>query len=207
MAFIKKNNTELESSTAPEEPRNLEDLMVSLEDETPSVRRQAARDLVEFPAASPALVSRLKRETNLSVRGAIFGTLTRLGDDAAVAGLVDCLRSEESALRNEAIEAMKQLPAEVATIMQELLSDPDPDVRIFTLNILESLRHPDVEKWLIQVIESDEHVNVCGAALDVLCEVGSEAAQEALVRVKERFLGEAYVQFAASLALKRIRNQ
>jgi HEAT repeat protein len=121
-------------------------------------------------------------------------------------GLVECLRSEDAALRNEVIEAMKLLPGEVAPIMQSLLADLDPDVRIFAVNILESLRHADVESWLIQVIENDPEVNVCAAAVDLLSEVASANAIEALVRLKLRFPKEPYIQFAAELALQRIRG-
>ncbi len=95
------------------------------------------------------------------MREVILTTLTRLGDDVAVDGLVLCLRSEDAALRNEAIQAMKELPDEVAQLMSGILADPDPDVRIFAVNVLESLRHPQVEAWLIGVIERDPHVNVC----------------------------------------------
>ena len=88
--------------------------------------------------------------------------------------------------------------------MHGMLKDTDSDVRIFAVNILESLRHPQVESWLIEVIESDPHVNVCATAVDLLGEVGSSAAREALVRLKGRFPEEPYVQFAADLALRRI---
>jgi HEAT repeat protein len=99
---------------------------------------------------------------------------------------------------------MKLLPEEVAPIMRELLGDADPDVRIFAVNILESLRHPEVEAWLIEVIATDPHVNVCATAVDLLGEVGSAAAREALLHLKARFSDEPYVQFATDLALRRI---
>ncbi len=145
-------------------------------------------------------------EQDLSVREVILTTLTRLGDATAVAGLVNCLRSEDTALRNEAIEAMKQLPDEVAPIMHGLLTDADPDVRIFSVNVLESLRHPDVETWLIEVIASDLHVNVCATAVDLLSEVGTAAALAPLTQLKARFAAEPYMQFAADLALHRIQE-
>jgi hypothetical protein len=99
---------------------------------------------------------------------------------------------------------MKTLPVEVAPIMRGLLADQDPDVRIFAINILESLRHPDVEAWLIEVIEREPMVNVCGTAADLLSEVGSGASRDALERLKARFATEPYIQFATALALKRL---
>ena len=204
MALIKHPTNEPLAQDERKQPRDCASLAVELCSPNPIARRWAARDLIACPGATRALVDQLKREPELSVREVILTTLTRIGDEVAVAGLVDCLRSEDAALRNEAVDAMKQLPEEVAPLMRGLLADADPDVRIFAVNILESLRHPEVEAWLIEVIERDAHVNVCGTAVDLLGEVGSVAARAALGRLKARFQDEPYVQFAADLALTRI---
>jgi len=185
-------------------PRDFTGLCQALEDDSPKARRWAARDLAAFPEASAALLARLGREPDHSVREVMLTSLTRLGDATALAGLIDCLRSEDALLRNEAIEALQQLPEEVAPHMERLLADPDSDVRIFAVNVLQSLRHPGVEPWLIAVIERDAHVNVCAAAVDLLGEVGSGAARAPLQALKERFPHEPYIRFAVDLALKRI---
>jgi len=204
MAFVKKNGSEPVAVEERLHGRDYPGLLAQLGDPDPAARRWAARDLRDFPEAACALVERLKVEPEGSVREVILTTLSRLGDPAAIAGLVDCLRSDDAAVRNEVVEAMKQLPDEVAPIIRQLLSDPDSDVRIFTVNILESLRHPGVEAWLIEVIENDPHLNVCATAVDLLGEVGSAAAREPLSRLKARFGDDPYIQFAADLALKRI---
>ena len=204
MALVK---TQIEQPVTEDERKQVRDcssLMAELENANPMARRWAARDLTDCPASSAALVNRLLREEDDAVRDVILTTLTSLGDEVAVAGLVNCLRSEDAALRNEAIEAMKQLPDKVAPIMCGLLADADPDVRIFAVNVLESLRHPEVESWLITVIDNDPQLNVCATAVDLLGEVGSAAAQEPLLRLKARYADEPYIQFAADLALKRI---
>ena len=205
MVFIKKQTSEPVYKDERKRERNCASLLEQLSDPNPTARRWAARDLVNFQEVA-ALVARLKLEPEVSVREVILTTLTRLGDPAAVAGLVDCLRSEDAALRNEAIEAMSQLPDEVAPIMQELLADLDPDIRIFAVNILESLCHPEVEAWLIDVVETDPHVNVCATAVNLLCEVGTEAAVEPLARLRTRFTKEPYIHFAIDVALKRIHE-
>jgi HEAT repeat protein len=204
MAFIKRQPDATEYSGERKYARDCAGLALQLSDDKAIARRWAARDLVACPNASGPLVDRLKLETDVSVREVILTALTRIGDDLAVVGLVECLRSEDAALRNEAIDAMKQLPDEVAPLMRGLLDDTDPDVRIFAVNILESLCHPDVESWLIDVIERDAHVNVCATAVDLLGEVGSVASKEALLRLKKRFSDEPFVQFAADIALRRI---
>ena len=204
MALVKQKAAPFDGEDRRERSRDCADLAAELEDANPASRRWAARDLIDCPDSAQALVSRLRREEEVAVREVILTTLIRLDDASALGGLVQCLRSEDAALRNEVIEAMKLLPGEVAPIMQSLLADPDPDVRIFAVNILESLRHANVESWLIQVIEKDPEVNVCAAALDLLSEVASARAFEPLVQLKLRFSEEPYIQFAAELALQRI---
>lgn len=184
--------------------RDCEALQGQLQADSAEERRWAARDLADCPDSAQALVTRLLAEPDASVREVILTTLTRLGDAHAVAGLVQCMRSDDAALRNEAIEAMKQLPEAVAPLMRGLLADEDSDMRIFAVNILESLRHPEVETWLAEVVEHDPHVNVCATAVDLLGEVGSRAVLEPLLRMRLRFAHEPYIQFAADLAIKRI---
>jgi HEAT repeat protein len=206
MALVKRKATQPAEPGRPKQQRNREELTRALEDADAAVRRQAARDIVPCLHAAGELVSRLKREQDSAVREVILNSLVRLNDPSAVSGLVDCLRGEDVALRNEVIETFKRLGGEVAPVLRTLLADPDPDVRIFVVNILDSERHPEIESWLIDVIERDAHVNVCSTAVDLLCEAGTEAAIDPLVRLKARFQSEPYIQFAADLALKRIRE-
>jgi HEAT repeat protein len=204
MALIKKENAVSPATDERHVRRDPAGLIEGLTDPDPMVRRWSARDLAEYPNASLSLVSALRAEAENSVREVIITSLTRIGDETAVEGLVACLHSDDALLRNEAIEAMKALPEKVAPLMGRLLHDPDSDVRIFAVNVLESLRHPDVEAWLLDVIEHDPHINVCATALDLLGEVGSEKAKAPLERLKARFSEDPYIQFVCDLALKRI---
>jgi len=203
MAIIKSKPTcaPLASAAAP---HDCTALAHQLSEPSAEARRWAARDMSDCPGSALTLVARLLIEPEVAVREVILTTLTRLGDQQAVPGLVSALRSEDAALRNEVIEAMKQWQEAVAPVMRSLLADADSDIRIFAVNILESLRHPDVETWLREVIESDPHVNVCGTAVDLLGEVGSPAVLDSLQGLKQRFANEPYIQFAANLAIKRI---
>jgi hypothetical protein len=206
MGLVKGKAVGTADKAEPIEQRSCEELVAALEDSDATVRRHAAQRITSCLNAATALVSRLKREENTAVREAILNSLLRMHDPSIGSGLADCLRSEDAALRNDVIETFKQLGEEVAPILRSLMADPDPDVRIFVVNILNSERHPNVEQWLIEVIERDAHVNVCATAVDLLCEVGTDAAIDPLLRLKSRFAHEPYIQFAADLALKRIRE-
>ena len=119
-------------------------------------------------------------------------------------GLLPLLRSPDAAIRNSVIELLQQMPQLVAPHILQLLNDPNPDVRIFTVNILESLRHPNVVAWLVGVLEVDPHVNVCATAIDLLGEVGDHRAVDALRAVKQRFPDDPFIQFSADVALGQI---
>jgi HEAT repeat protein len=210
MPFVKSVKLPLPTPPTEDERRasnrDCSHLEQQLSDPDPAKRRWAARDLADCPESAAALLEQLQKEQDKAVREIILTTLTRLGTNEVTAGMIHCLRSEDAALRNEAIEAMKLLPGTVAPIMSELLKDADSDVRIFAVNILESLRHPHVEIWLRDVIERDHHVNVCATAVDLLVEVGTIDSQDALENLSVRFPNEPYIRFAADLALKRIRS-
>jgi HEAT repeat protein len=184
--------------------RDREGLIAQLDSPSDFERRMAARDLAEQPDVSEALCRRLGIEEASPVRAVLFSSLTQIGDAAAVAGLMALLRSEDAELRCGSIEALKCLPDQIGTHIQTLLHDDDPDVRIFIVNILEALPHPDVPHWLCQVIEEEREVNVCAAAIDLLAELGTADMVPALLAVKGRFAGTPYIAFAVDLTIERI---
>ena len=206
MALVKNPHRPSRDDTGRRELRDYNGLINELIAADPTVRRWAARDLGVYAEAADDLLALIKVETDRSVREVALSSLTCIGTETAVAGLVGCLRSDAADLRNEASEAMKSLPQAVAPIMRALLHDPDPDVRILAINILESLCHPEVESWLLAVIDTEPVLNVCGTAVDLLSEVGTAAAREPLRRLRERFADEPYIQFATQLALKRLES-
>ena len=53
----------------------------------------------------------------------------------------------------------------------------------------------------------DPHVNVCAAAVDGLTEVGGPDALPDLEDLRDRFAGNAFMEFAIDAASRRIRGQ
>ena len=189
---------------AREYPRDAEGLTLQLQDPDPAVRRWAVRDLTHAPAMATVLCQHLLKETDHAVRESIFTTLRHRESDEVATGLIPLLRSEDPGLRNAAIEVLSGMPKVMGPHIERLLTDPDVDVRIFTLNVLNELRHPDVARWENGVLEHDAHVNVVAAALEVLAESGTAEALPAIAKARQRFAHDAFIGFAADLAQQRI---
>ena len=196
------------SSLHPVEPRqnerDLPGLAVQLDHADPTVRRWAARDLALHPQAAGVVCDRLAQEGDASVRAVLFSSASRLGGPVVVAAMVQLLRSEDPGLRNGAIDVLASLPEAVAPHIVDLLREDDSDVRIFTVNLLGNLNHPEVPNWLAGVLLNDAAVNVVGAALEVMAEVGVAETLPALRSAKARFAADPYIGFSADLAIERI---
>lgn len=175
----------------------------SLNAETVAERRQAARDLANHPESALQLGERLLDETDPSVRDALFSSLGHHASDAAAAALIPLLRSEDAALRNGAIETLACMPEAVAPRMQQLLRDADPDVRIFAVNLLVDLQHPEVASWLVDVLAREDQVNVVAAAVDVLAEIGGPEHHPVLRALNVRFPDDPFIAFAVDMAISR----
>jgi HEAT repeat protein len=183
-----------------------DDLLVELSDASSRVRRTAARDLASYPGAAMALCDRLEAEPTPSVRSVIITSLISIGTPEVAARLARHLRSDDTQLRNAAIEALQEMPGSVAPLLERLLSDDDSDVRIFAVNILAVLHHPEAPGQLARVIRTDPHFNVCAAAVDGLAEVGGAELIPDLRDLAERFADHAFMRFAVDAAIRRIRG-
>jgi len=167
-------------------------------------RWRAARGVGREPTAVPALASALAIEHSPRVREAIMTALMRIGDEASVRVLLPSLRSQDASLRGAAIEALQALPDAIVPFMGALLHDADTDVRILATELARNMPAADATRLLSELLEHEPHVNVCGAAIDVLAEVGTAAALPALQSCAKRFAGTSFLPFAVSVAVARI---
>lgn len=203
MGLLKNSGKPLPQAD-PIDSRDIEMLLAGLDSSDATLRRMAASDLIAFPQAVDALGELLQREADPQVLESLMNTLAAYSTNSAVERILPVLRSDDAFKRNLAIEVLKTLPDLVAPHIEALLDDPDPDVRIFTVNVLESLRHPKVQSWLLSVLENDQHLNVCATALDLLAEVGTEECLPVLDTLMKRYKDEPYLLYAAQVVLDRI---
>ena len=167
-------------------------------------RRRAARALSRDPDAAPALAARLEGELEPGVRDALFGSLVDIGGTLAAGLVAQLLRSADAGLRGGAVEALKRLGEDGVAVLDTLLDDRDPDVRILVVEVTRAWPGALAVPRLRRVIGDDSHVNVCGAAVDVATEVGTRELLPALAALRARFADEPFLVFAVDVACSRI---
>jgi HEAT repeat protein len=114
------------------------------------------------------------------------------------------IRSDDASLRGGAIDALKRLETDAVGLLDALMSDPDTDVRILVIEVTRAWPSELVIPRLLRVFESEPHVNVCAAAVDVATEVGTEELLGPLGRLRARFVDEPFLVFAVDIACERI---
>jgi len=179
------------------------DLQDELRNSDIAVRRAAIRRAGEL-GETELLALSLEAEHDHGLRELILTAIVRHGGIEGIRPLIDLLRSDDTSLRNSVIEILSDMGEAIVPYIQVLLSDADSDVRIFAMNIVFSLRSPQVPDIALKVILSDPHVNVCAAAVDVLAEAGTPGMAGALRDVANRFPNQPFLSFAVRTALKRI---
>jgi len=200
--FIKRDPTSLKPATAIAADLTLP--IADLGNADPDKRWRAARALGGEPTAVPALAAALAIEPSPRLREAIMTALMRVGDEASVLALLPYLRSQDAGQRAAAIDALQALPDAIRPFMVVLLNDADSDVRILATELARNMPADEATRLLSGLLEDEPHANVCGAAIEVLAEVGTSAALPALQRCATRFAGTSFLPFAVSVAVARI---
>jgi HEAT repeat protein len=200
MAFIRATT---EAPTAPVQETR-EQLIRRLAAAEPDDRRHAARELSRVPDAVAALAARLLIESDARVRDALFASLAEIGGHDAAALVAQSLRSEDAALRGGAVEALKTLADDAIEVLDVMLDDADPDVRILAVEVTRVWPSEVAAPRLRHVLDRDAHVNACAAAVDVATEVGTAELIPSLKALQLRFPDEPFLAFAAEIACSRI---
>jgi HEAT repeat protein len=170
-------------------------------------RWQAARSLAAESEAAGILGEALATEHDARVREAIFTSLIRLGSNESVEAVIPHLRSNDPALRTAALDALREMINTVRPRLPALLADPDPDIRLLCCDLVRELSAADATDLLCGVLERDPEPNVCGAAIDVLAELGTPKALPALRKCAARYRDQGFLTFAIKLAAERIACQ
>ena len=178
--------------------------MADLESPDIEVRWRAARGIAPEPKYVASLATALERESAPRVREAIITALIRIGDRSSAQVLLPYLRSQDAGVRTAAIDALQAMPDAMAPFMTSLLGDTDSDVRILAAELVRNMPAEKATSLLAALLDRESHPNVCGAAIEVLTELGTPAALPSLQACAARFAGTPFLPFAISHAIARI---
>jgi HEAT repeat protein len=183
-----------------------DDVLKSLSSPDPERRWAAARDAATLVGADVALGAALRSESDVRVREAMLTSLARIGTPQAIESIVALLRSDDANLRTGALDALRIMVAQVPELLPRLLSDADVDVRILCCDLARSLAGPEATRLMCDVLDKEDAVNVCAAAVDVLAEVGGIDALPSLRNCASRFRDSPFLAFAIKVVIDRLSS-
>lgn len=157
--------------------------------------RREAQALGQTPGAEAELGLRLRTEQDPFVREALAGALVRQGSLAAAEVLVAQLRAEDAALRNLALAALVAMPGPAAALLEGMLGDPDPGMRLFGVLLAGDLPLGGIEMTLFARLQEETDANVCATLIEVLQGLGQSLPVQLLTATAQRFRSDGLVQF------------
>jgi len=169
-------------------------------------RWAAARAATGKPECAAPLAAALRVEAAERVREAMFTSLAGMGH-AGVAGVLPLLRSDDASLRTGALDALRILVRGAPDLLPPLLEDRDVDIRILSCELARALPGDEATRLLCRLLQDEQELNVCAAAVDVLAEVGQGEALPVLAACAARFHDKPFLAFAIQVATDRISVQ
>lgn len=170
-------------------------------------RFAAARAAADLPSGLEILRQALLQESEPRVREAIFTSLARIRTPASAAVIAPCLKSDDPDVRTGALDALRAMPDATAPLLAGLLGDVDADIRVLACELVRGQPAETANEWLTALLASETEANVCGAAIEVLAEIGTPAALPVLAQCAARFPDDPFLDFAIGMARDRIGSQ
>ncbi len=127
-------------------------------------------------------------------------------DDAPIEEIMDLLKLDNAYIRNLGISILRNFGDSIKYYIVKFLIGDDRDLRIFAINVLGDVDFSESRDMLIELLETEQDINVAMTAVDYMGEIGEEEDIPLLESLKERFSGDFYAAFAVDGAIKMIRG-
>ncbi|MEA2073416.1 MAG: HEAT repeat domain-containing protein [Campylobacterota bacterium] len=207
MALVKKHVAqdipELESYS------NLEEAIEAFNDAEDDTQKDYTIDeIVKFHGGSEFLIEHIQdSEIHKNVATKIASVISAMEpDEAPIEKIMDLLKLDDAYVRNLGISMLRDFGGSIKYYIVKFLIGDDRDLRIFAINVLGDVDFAESRDMLVELLESEEDVNVAMTAVDYMGEIGEVEDIELLESLKERFSGEVYVEFAVDGAVKMIKG-
>jgi len=171
-------------------------------------RSYAIKKMPEFENGASYLVEILSDiSTGKAVDAEAATVLANINPvDAPIEEIMDLLKLHNAYIRNLAIQVLQDYGDAIKYYIVKFLIGDDRDLRIFAINVLGDVNFSESREMLVELLESEEDINVAMTAVDYLAEIGEEEDIEVLEKIKKRFSADAYVEFGVDGAIRSIKG-
>ena len=127
-------------------------------------------------------------------------------EEAPIETIMDLLKLHNAYTRNLGISMLRDFGDAIKYYIVKFLIGDDRDLRIFAINVLGDVNFAESRDMLIELLETEEDINVAMTAVDYMSEIGEVEDIPLLESLKERFNGDVYAEFAVDGAILLIEG-
>lgn len=166
----------------------------------------ALDEMAKFEGGTHFLVDKLiEHDTHKDTASRIASILSNLDPkEAPIEQVMELLKISNAYIRNLGISILQDYGQEIKYYIVKFLIGDDYDLRIFAINVLGDVNFAESRDMLIELLETEENINVAMTAVDYMAEIGQPEDVSLLQKVKERFKDETYASFAIDAAIESI---
>lgn len=168
----------------------------------------AIEEIAKFEGGGVVLVNYINDEnTDKRISTKIASVISSMDpDDAPIEEIMDLLKLNNAYIRNLGISILRDFGNAIKYYIVKFLIGDDRDLRIFAINVLGDVNFAESRDMLVELLETEEDINVAMTAVDYMAEIGEPEDIALLNSLKERFPNDFYVEFAVDGAVKLIKG-
>jgi len=165
--------------------------------------------LVRFEEGPEFLVQELTYEkTPKNISSCMAAQIGQLDPDhAPIEEVMELLKLRNAYVRNLGISILRNYGDAIRYYIVKFLIGDDKDLRIFAVNVLGDVDFAESRDMLLELLMTEEDINVAMTAVDYMAEIGEPEDIGQLEKLKERFSGDSYVLFAIDRAIESIKGE
>ncbi len=168
----------------------------------------AVEEIARFDGGGSFLVSYINNEyADKKISTKIASVISSMNpDDAPIEEIMDLLKLNNAYARSLGISILRNFGDAMKYYIVKFLIGDDKDLRIFAINVLGDVNFAQSRDMLVELLETEEDINVAMTAVNYMGEIGEVEDIALLKSLKTKFSGDFYVEFAVDSAVKLING-